>query len=184
MSLIFFPKVRNTISALTQRLSPFVTLLLFAGPFVYLYHITYYYPCFYFSPQQQQQDGEPVEFTAFTDERGRLKAQRVTGPMGSFVQGAPRRSFGRALGGGPPADAGFGISGSSPFGNSGFGDTSTTFGNADAVPQMPAMDATTPETTTTAASEDASSSPPSEDAEKKEESTTTSSTTSTTTTTV
>jgi hypothetical protein len=39
------------------------------------------------------QEGEPVEFTAHTDERGRLKAEKVTGPMGALVQGAPRRTF-------------------------------------------------------------------------------------------
>jgi hypothetical protein len=40
------------------------------------------------------QEGEQVEFTTVSDSQGRLKADRVTGPMGSFVQGAPRRSFG------------------------------------------------------------------------------------------
>lgn len=39
------------------------------------------------------QEGEPVEFTPTVDERGRIKAERVTGPMGAFVQGAPRRTF-------------------------------------------------------------------------------------------
>lgn len=38
-------------------------------------------------------EGEPVEFTIVTDMKGRVKADRVTGPMGSFVQGAPRRPF-------------------------------------------------------------------------------------------
>jgi hypothetical protein len=36
------------------------------------------------------QDGEPVEFTSGVDDRGRVRADRVTGPMGSFVQGVPR----------------------------------------------------------------------------------------------
>eukprot|EP00529_Nitzschia_sp_RCC80_P035666 CAMPEP_0113483890 /NCGR_PEP_ID=MMETSP0014_2-20120614/23671_1 /TAXON_ID=2857 /ORGANISM="Nitzschia sp." /LENGTH=175 /DNA_ID=CAMNT_0000377459 /DNA_START=124 /DNA_END=651 /DNA_ORIENTATION=+ /assembly_acc=CAM_ASM_000159 len=35
-------------------------------------------------------DGEPVEYT-LTEENGRIKAQNVTGPMGAFVQGRPRR---------------------------------------------------------------------------------------------
>jgi len=35
-------------------------------------------------------EGEPVEFSKITDDRGKVKAERVTGPMGSFVQGAPR----------------------------------------------------------------------------------------------
>jgi cold shock CspA family protein len=37
------------------------------------------------------QDGEPVEFSVVTDDNGRSKAENVTGPMGAFVQGAPRR---------------------------------------------------------------------------------------------
>lgn len=61
------------------------------------------------------QDGEPVEYTTFVDERGRTRAERVTGPMGAFVQGAPRRSFGSSLGGG---GGGFGGGG---FGGGGFG---------------------------------------------------------------
>mmetsp|Transcript_14815 Transcript_14815/g.28222 ORF Transcript_14815/g.28222 Transcript_14815/m.28222 type:complete len:128 (+) Transcript_14815:61-444(+) len=57
-------------------------------------------------------DGEPVEYTTTTDENGRTKADRVTGPMGGFVQGAPRRtSFG---GGG--GDGGYG--GGDGFGGS------------------------------------------------------------------
>jgi hypothetical protein len=35
--------------------------------------------------------GEPVEYTLTEDQRGRGRAERVTGPMGSFVQGAPRQ---------------------------------------------------------------------------------------------
>lgn len=34
-----------------------------------------------------------MEFTTITDHRGRVKADMVTGPMGSFVQGAPRPVF-------------------------------------------------------------------------------------------
>lgn len=37
-------------------------------------------------------EGETVEFST-VNERGRLKADRVTGPRGSFVQGAPRPQF-------------------------------------------------------------------------------------------
>jgi hypothetical protein len=35
------------------------------------------------------QDGEPVEYTTTVDFQGRVKAERVTGPMGAFVQGTP-----------------------------------------------------------------------------------------------
>ncbi|CAJ1953280.1 unnamed protein product [Cylindrotheca closterium] len=35
-------------------------------------------------------DGEPVEFSVVVDNNGRSKAENVTGPMGAFVQGAPR----------------------------------------------------------------------------------------------
>ena len=44
---------------------------------------------FYF----QHQDGEPVEFTTYVDEKKRTQAERVTGPLGSYVQGARPRSF-------------------------------------------------------------------------------------------
>mmetsp|Transcript_12553 Transcript_12553/g.35636 ORF Transcript_12553/g.35636 Transcript_12553/m.35636 type:complete len:147 (-) Transcript_12553:297-737(-) len=38
-------------------------------------------------------EGEPVEFTTMEDPtNGKIKAQNVTGPMGAFVQGAPRRN--------------------------------------------------------------------------------------------
>jgi hypothetical protein len=40
-----------------------------------------------------EQDGEIVEFTTQMDPRGRVKADRVTGPMGAHVQGVARRSF-------------------------------------------------------------------------------------------
>jgi len=37
-------------------------------------------------------EGEPVEFTTMEDpSNGKIKAQNVTGPMGAYVQGAPRR---------------------------------------------------------------------------------------------
>lgn len=32
-----------------------------------------------------------MEFTVFEDTNGRTKAENVTGPMGAYVQGAPRR---------------------------------------------------------------------------------------------
>ena len=37
-------------------------------------------------------DGEPVEFEVMTEPNGRSKAFNVTGPDGSYVQGAPRRT--------------------------------------------------------------------------------------------
>mmetsp|Transcript_22717 Transcript_22717/g.56253 ORF Transcript_22717/g.56253 Transcript_22717/m.56253 type:complete len:140 (+) Transcript_22717:96-515(+) len=38
-------------------------------------------------------EGEPVEFTTMEDpSNGKIKAQNVTGPMGAYVQGAPRRN--------------------------------------------------------------------------------------------
>lgn len=58
-----------------------------------------------------------MEFTTMTDDRGKVKAERVTGPTGAFVQGAPRQSqpnsfnerrSGRFGGG---SDDGFGSSG-------------------------------------------------------------------------
>ena len=55
-----------------------------------------------------QQDGEPVEFTTIKDDNGRLKAERVTGPMGGFVQGAPRRSYGEGGEGGRGGGGGYG----------------------------------------------------------------------------
>ena len=35
-----------------------------------------------------------------TDPSGRVKADKVTGPNGSFVQGAPKRTFDSGFGGG------------------------------------------------------------------------------------
>merc|ERR1719329_101238 len=35
-------------------------------------------------------EGEPVEFATETSEDGRVRATQVTGPEGSYVQGAPR----------------------------------------------------------------------------------------------
>jgi hypothetical protein len=70
------------------------------------------------------QEGEPVEYTVMTDDRGKVKAERVTGPMGAFVQGAPRRSFdsfGGGGGGGGFGGGGFGGGGGGFGGNSGFG---------------------------------------------------------------
>mmetsp|Transcript_27994 Transcript_27994/g.57474 ORF Transcript_27994/g.57474 Transcript_27994/m.57474 type:complete len:125 (+) Transcript_27994:47-421(+) len=37
-------------------------------------------------------EGEPVEFKVTTNDQGRLAAKDVTGPNGSYVQGAPPRS--------------------------------------------------------------------------------------------
>jgi hypothetical protein len=63
-----------------------------------------------------------VEFTTMTDDRGKVKAERVTGPTGAFVQGAPRQQSqysneGRSgrFGGGGGGGGGFGSS------DSGFG---------------------------------------------------------------
>lgn len=74
------------------------------------------------------QEGEPVEFTTMIDTNsGKLKTERVTGPMGAFVQGAPRRvdSFGGgggySGGGGGFGGGGFGSSGGGFGGGSGFG---------------------------------------------------------------
>lgn len=36
-------------------------------------------------------EGEPVEFSVIQDNSGKTKAENVTGPMGAYVQGAPRR---------------------------------------------------------------------------------------------
>ncbi|CAB9528792.1 lin-28 homolog A [Seminavis robusta] len=57
-------------------------------------------------------EGEAVEYTIQEDPSGRIKAERVTGPNGGFVQGAPRRTFDSGFGGG-----GFGGGG----GGGGFG---------------------------------------------------------------
>lgn len=63
-----------------------------------------------------KQDGEPVEYTTTLDENNRLRAERVTGPMGTFVQGSPRRSS--PSGGGPGNMSGGG--GFGGFGDSGY----------------------------------------------------------------
>ena len=42
-------------------------------------------------PLYQSQDGEAVEFEVITEPNGRSKAFNVTGPDGSYVQGAPKR---------------------------------------------------------------------------------------------
>ena len=61
------------------------------------------------------QEGEPVEFSVVVDDNGRSKAENVTGPMGAFVQGAPRRP---RFDEGNFGDGGFGGGG---FGGGGFG---------------------------------------------------------------
>ena len=43
-------------------------------------------------------DGEQVEFEVITEPNGRSKAFNVTGPDGSYVQGAPRRSYNNNFG--------------------------------------------------------------------------------------
>lgn len=49
---------------------------------------------------QPPQEGEPVEFSTMEDpSNGKIKAQNVTGPMGAYVQGAPRRNDGYGGGG-------------------------------------------------------------------------------------
>lgn len=59
------------------------------------------------------QEGEPVEYTTVTQGNGKVRAENVTGPMGAYVQGAPRNMYG---GGG-----GFGGGGGGGFGGGGFG---------------------------------------------------------------
>jgi len=54
------------------------------------------------------QDGESVEYSVHLDERGRKKADVVTGPMGAYVQGAPRSSFGDSGVAGFSSSGGFG----------------------------------------------------------------------------
>lgn len=66
-------------------------------------------------------EGESVEFTTMEDpSNGKIKAQNVTGPMGAFVQGAPRRNdFGNdGYGGG--GGGGFGSSNDGGFRDNGF----------------------------------------------------------------
>lgn len=61
-------------------------------------------------------EGEPVEFSTMEDpSNGKIKAQNVTGPMGAYVQGAPRDS-----GGGGYGNDGFGGGGGN-FGGGGGG---------------------------------------------------------------
>jgi hypothetical protein len=105
-----------------------------------LYYIIFYH----------YQEGEPVEFTAQTDERGRLKAEKVTGPMGAFVQGAPRRSFqddggfggggGGFGGGGGGFGGGGGGFGGGGGGGGGFGGGGGGFGGFDDMNDMPMED--------------------------------------------
>ncbi|OEU16295.1 CSD-domain-containing protein [Fragilariopsis cylindrus CCMP1102] len=63
-------------------------------------------------------EGEPVEFSTTEDpSNGKVKAQNVTGPMGAFVQGAPRRDDGGFGGGGGGGNYG---GGGGNYGNDGF----------------------------------------------------------------
>ena len=41
--------------------------------------------------KKYEQDGEKVEFEVIEEPNGRFKAYNVTGPDGSYVQGAPKR---------------------------------------------------------------------------------------------
>lgn len=58
--------------------------------------------------QYISKDGETVEYTVVTGDNGKTKAENVTGPMGAYVQGAPRNprmfnddgGFGGGFGGG------------------------------------------------------------------------------------
>lgn len=68
-------------------------------------------------------EGEAVEYSVMTDPGGRVKAERVTGPNGGFVQGAPRRTFDGGFGGGFGQGGGFGGQGG------GFGGQGGGFGN-------------------------------------------------------
>jgi len=55
-------------------------------------------------------EGESVEFTTMEDpSNGKIKAQNVTGPMGAYVQGAPRNN-----------EFGYGSSNDGDFRDSGF----------------------------------------------------------------
>lgn len=73
-----------------------------------------------------------MEFTTMTDDRGKVKAERVTGPTGAFVQGAPRQQSqysnegrsGRFGGGGGGGGGGYG-------GGGGFGSSGGGFGMPD-----------------------------------------------------
>ncbi|KAJ7537424.1 hypothetical protein O6H91_11G005400 [Diphasiastrum complanatum] len=65
-------------------------------------------------------DGEPVEFTIEHSDDGRTKALDVTGPNGSFVQGAPPRRDGYGGDGGGRGD-GYGGGRSDGYGSGGGG---------------------------------------------------------------
>jgi len=68
------------------------------------------------------QEGEAVEFTTLTDDRGKIKTERGTGPQGGFVQGAPRPdNFGSYGGGGFGGGGGGGGFGGGSFGSRGGG---------------------------------------------------------------
>lgn len=79
-------------------------------------------------------EGETVEYTLQSDPSGRVKADRVTGPNGAFVQGAPRRTYDSGFGsGGGGFGGGFGsYGGGGGFGSGGgggFGGSSGGFGS-------------------------------------------------------
>jgi len=72
-------------------------------------------------------EGEPVEYTTMTDPQGRSKAERVTGPDGAHVQGAPRRTFDSGFGGFGRDGGGSGFGGGG-FGGGGYGGGGGGFG--------------------------------------------------------
>lgn len=72
-------------------------------------------------------EGEALEFTVSSDDSGRLKAENVTGPDGSYVQGAPRIQYGQnqfgggGYGGGPPSYGGGGYGNPGGYNDGGYG---------------------------------------------------------------
>ena len=59
-----------------------------------IYHHSFLSLSFIFEPDfkiKYKQDGEQVEFEVIEEPNGRFKAYNVTGPDGSYVQGAPKR---------------------------------------------------------------------------------------------
>ena len=95
----FFEKVNRKLS-----FESFITPDIFWILFTFILRI------FFRSHVGRSQEGEPVEFTTMEDpSNGKIKAQNVTGPMGAYVQGAPRRN-----------DFGYGSSNDGGFRDGGF----------------------------------------------------------------
>lgn len=65
-----------------------------------------------------RQEGEPVEFTSVTEPSGRIRADKVTGPLGAFVQGSPKPAGGF---GGSGYSGGGGFSGGGRGGDDRYG---------------------------------------------------------------